>query len=386
MQAIKIRDKIYWVGGIDWNLRNFHGYLTPRGSTYNAYLIIDEKITLIDSVKHYLIDEMVERISSVVDPSKIDHVICNHVEMDHSGGIPKIMELAPNAKVIAPAAGEKGLREHYRKDWNFQIVKSGDTLSTGKFSFAFVQTPMIHWPDNMVTYCPEEKILFSNDAFGQHIASPERYDDELPIGLILEEAQKYYGNIVLSYNAQVQKALEAVSALPIEMIAPSHGIIWRSNISHIVEKYTKWSSNTTDNTALIVYDSMWESTTKMASAIRDGFEQKGVKVKMASLKYSHISSIMTDVVDARYICVGSPTMNNNMLPTVSAFLTYLKALSPRKRTGLAFGSYGWSGQSIDHVDTALKECGFTMLDSVKAKYIPEESTLREITRKVESMI
>src|SRR5665647_603336 len=303
MDAVKLREGIYWVGGIDWNLRNFHGYLTPRGSTYNAYLIIDDKITLIDTVKHHLIDEMIERISSIVDPSKIDNVICNHVEMDHSGGIPKIMELAPNATIFAPAAGEKGLRDHYKKDWKFSIVKSGDTLTTGKKSFTFVQTPMIHWPDNMVSYCAEEKVLFSNDSFGQHFASPERFDDEFPVTIALEEAQKYYGNIVLSYNTQVQKALETVSSLQIEMIAPSHGLIWRSHIPEIIKKYTKWSSNTVDNFALVIYDTMWDSTMQMAGAIRDGFEQKGVKVKMISLKHNHISAIMPDVVDAKYICL-----------------------------------------------------------------------------------
>lgn len=386
MDAIKLREGIYWVGGIDWNLRNFHGYLTPRGSTYNAYLIIDDKITLIDTVKHYLIDEMIERISSIVDPSKIDYVICNHVEMDHSGGIPKIMELAPNATIIAPAAGEKGLRDHYKKEWKFIVVKSGDTLSTGKRSFTFVQTPMIHWPDNMVSYCPEEKILFSNDSFGQHIASPERFDDEFPVSITIEEAQKYYGNIVLSYNSQVQKALETVSSLQIDMIAPSHGLIWRSHIPEIIKKYTKWSSNTVDNLALVIYDTMWDSTLKMAGAIREGFEQKGVKVKMISLKHNHISAIMPDVVDAKYICVGSPTMNSNMLPSVAGFLTYLKALSPKKRLALAFGSFGWGGQSIEHVNNELKNCGFEVFEPIKVKYIPDQSALVEITAKVSEMV
>ena len=205
MKAVAIRDNIYWVGGIDYTLRNFHGYLTPRGSTYNAYLIIDEKITLIDTVKHYLFDEMIERISSIIDPKKIDQVICNHVEMDHSGGLPRLMEMIPNAKVFASAQGQKGLSEHYRKEWNFSVVKTGDSVSLGKRSLSFIMTPMIHWPDNMISYCPEEKILFSNDSFGQHIATPERFDDELPVGIVLEEAQKYYGNIVLSYNSRYRR-------------------------------------------------------------------------------------------------------------------------------------------------------------------------------------
>ncbi|NLD99178.1 MAG: FprA family A-type flavoprotein [Fibrobacter sp.] len=386
MKAVAIRDNIYWVGGIDYTLRNFHGYLTPRGSTYNAYLIIDEKITLIDTVKHYLFDEMIERISSIIDPKKIDQVICNHVEMDHSGGLPRLMEMIPNAKVFASAQGQKGLMEHYRKEWNFSVVKTGDSVSLGKRSLSFIMTPMIHWPDNMISYCPEEKILFSNDSFGQHIATPERFDDELPVGIVLEEAQKYYGNIVLSYNSQVQKALEAASQLDISMIAPSHGIIWRSHIPEIVAKYNRWSTNQTDNLALVIYDTMWDSTAKLAEAIRKGFENKGVKVKIHELRSSHISDVMTDVVEAKYICVGSPTLNSNMLPTVAGFLTYLRSLSPKKRTGLAFGSFGWGGQSIDQVEEGLKSCGFEMLEQVRTKYIPEQQTLDAVTTKIESLL
>jgi len=387
VKAVQLRDNIYWVGGIDWDLRNFHGYLTPRGSTYNAYLIIDEKITLIDTVKHYLFDEMLARISSVIDPSKIDTIISNHVEMDHSGGLPRMMEIVPNATVITCPQGEKGLKEHFDADtWKFQVVKTGDSVSLGKRTITFVQTPMIHWPDNMVSYCAEEKILFSNDSFGQHIASTERCDDEYPLDIIIEEAQKYYGNIVLSYNAQVTKALAVAATLDINMIAPSHGIIWRSHIPQIIEKYTAWSSNSTSNMALVIYDTMWESTAKMAKAISDGFEKRGVKVKMLNLKESHMSDIMTDVVDATYICVGSPTLNSFLLPTVAAFLTYLKALSPKKRIGLAFGSYGWSGQSIDQVDSDLKACGFTMLPPIRAKFVPKKQVLDEITEAVAQQV
>jgi flavorubredoxin len=237
-----------------------------------------------------------------------------------------------------------------------------------------------------VSYCPEEKILFSNDSFGQHIATAERFDDEVPLDISIEEAQKYYGNIVLSYNTQVLKALEAVSTLDIEIIAPSHGLVWRSHIPQILEKYTQWANNRTDNKALIIYDTMWESTAKVAQAMRNGFENSGIKVKMFSLKASHMSDIMTDVVDAKYICVGSPTMNSNLLPTVSGFMTYLRALSPKKRTGIAFGSYGWGGQSIDQITEGLSECGFETLDQIKVKYIPDQATLDAITAKVEEMV
>ncbi|OGJ92296.1 MAG: MBL fold metallo-hydrolase [Candidatus Raymondbacteria bacterium RifOxyA12_full_50_37] len=382
MKPVQLAESIYWVGGIDWNLRNFHGYLTQRGSTYNAYLIIDEKITLIDTVKHYLTDELFERVSQVVDPAKIDYVVANHVEMDHSGGLPAVLEKAPNATLFTSPNGEKGLKEHFKNNWNFKAVKNGETLSLGKHSLAFTHTPMVHWPDNMVTWCPEEKILFSNDAFGQHIASAERFDDEYPLETILAEAMKYYANIVLPYGAQVQKALEALAGLPIRLIAPSHGIAWRAHVPEILKRYQAWSANITGRKAVIVYDTMWDSTAKMAAAIRSGFEEKDVPVVMASLQHNHMSDIMTEIMTAQYVCVGSPTLNNNLLPTVAAFLTYMKGLAPKNRIGLAFGSYGWGGQSIEQVNDVLKECGWTMMNPLKVKYIPSQDDLSSVRETV----
>jgi flavorubredoxin len=382
MKAVKIKDNIYWVGGVDWDLRNFHGYLTQRGSTYNAYLVIDEKVTLIDTVKYYLCDEMLERIRSVIDPSKIDIVISNHVEMDHSGSLPDIARIAPKAVIYTSPNGLKGLSEHYRTGLNMKAVASGETLNTGKYNFSFVLTPMVHWPDNMITYLPEERILFSNDAFGQHIASSERFDDEYPLDIILFEARKYYANIVLPYGEQVKKALTAAGGLDIATIAPSHGIMWRKHIPDIIKSYGEWSNNTTSDKALIIYDTMWNSTKKIAFAISRAFENRGIRAQLMSLQTNHISDIMTEIIDARYICVGSPTLNNNMLPTVAAFLTYLKGLSPKKRTGLAFGSYGWGGQSVGQVEENLASCGFTMLESIKVKYIPDDTTLAGITDKL----
>jgi len=386
MNPIKIREDIYWVGGIDWELRNFHGYLTQRGSTYNAYLILDDRITLIDTVKHYLFEEMLERISHVVAPSKIDVLISNHVEMDHSGSLPKIIEYCPKATVYTSPNGLKGLKAHYMKDWDFKVVQTGDAVSLGKRTLNFVLTPMVHWPDNMVSYCPEEKVIFSNDAFGQHLASSERFDDEYSLDIIMEEARKYYANIVLPYSSQVQKALQAVSAVDIETICPSHGIIWRSRIADIVEGYRKWSSNETDDLALIIYDTMWHSTEKMAYAIANAFEQKNYNLKMYNLSNTHISDIMTDIISAKYICVGSPTLNSNMLPTAAAFLTYMKGLAPKNRIGLAFGSFGWGGQSVDHIDKTLQECGFEMLPKRKFKYIPRDEDLTELSAAIQELI
>lgn len=386
IKAIQIKENVYWVGGIDWNIRNFHGYLTQRGSTYNAYLIIDEKITLIDTVKHYLFDEMLERISDVIDPADIDYVISNHVEQDHSGSLPEIMEIATKATLVTSPNGEKGLKAHFREDWNYRIVKSGDVLNIGKRNLTFVQTPMVHWPDNMVTYLEEDKILFSNDAFGQHIASTERFDDELPLGVILEEARKYYANIVLPYGGQVQKALGSLGGLDVEVIATSHGLIWRSNIPAILNEYQKWSTNATEKKVVIVYDTMWNATEIIAESISDAFEKKGYNVRFMDLKNNHISDIMTEVITAKYICVGSPTLNNNLMPSVASFLTYLKGLAPKDRIGLAFGSYGWSGQSIGQVEQYLKDCGFETLENIRIQYIPEEDQLEEMKEKLEGNI
>ncbi len=387
MNAIKIKEGIYWVGAIDWDLRNFHGYLTQRGSTYNAYLIIDEKITLIDTVKSYKTEEMFQRIRSIIDPSRIDYIICNHVEMDHSGAIPAVKAQAPNATVFASPNGEKGLKAHFKTDLNIKAVKSGEVINLGKRNLHVVATPMVHWPDNMVCYCPEEKILFSNDSFGQHFASAERFDDEAPLDIAIEEARKYYANIVLPYNSQVVNELEVAATLDIQIIAPSHGIIWRKHIKEIVDLYKSMAGNKTVKKAVIIYDTMWHSTETLArEVVQSAFEQKGFHVVMRNLQCNHISDIMTDLVDAEYICVGSPTLNNNMLPNVAAFLTYLKGLSPKGRKSVAFGSYGWGGQSIGLVEQDLLACGFEVKDVIKVKYIPDNNDIDQLKASLISKI
>ncbi len=375
-KKIELKPDIFWVGAIDWKLRDFHGYLTQKGTTYNAYLIIDEKVTLIDTVRSQFTSEMLERISEIIDPAKIDYVISNHSEMDHSGAIPEVMKICPKATLIVSLNGEKGLKEHYdSQDWNFKVVKSGESLSLGKRSLKFVTTPMVHWPDNMVEYIPEEKILFSNDSFGQHLATKERFDDELEDEITFRELKKYYANIVMPYGAQVAKELEAAKDLDIEMIAPSHGLVWRKNVSKVLEKYKNWSLNKTKKKAVVVFDTMWGSTEKMAKSIKEVFEDKKFEVLLFDLKEHHISNIMTDVLDAEYVCVGSPTLNNQMMPTVAAFLTYLKGLSPKKRKALAFGSYGWGGQSVNRVEEELKACGFDVVGVEKIKFVPKKEDL-----------
>jgi len=370
------------VGGIDWDIRNFHGYLTQRGTTYNSYLIIDKKITLVDTVKHYLFEEMIDRIKEIINPSKIDYIISNHVEMDHSGSIQKLLNICPNAQVITSTRGEKGLRRHYKKEWNFKVVNSGDTLNIGKRTLNFVHIPMVHWPDSMVTYSPEDKLLLPNDAFGQHIASSERFDDEIDWGILKEEAAKYYANIVMPYGDQVAKALDTLSTLDINMIAPSHGIIWRSHIPEILKEYQKWATYETEDKALIVYDSMWGSTEKIAYVLRKGIENEGIHVTMRNLKTTHISTIITDVVSSKLIILGSPTLNNTMLPTMGGFLTYLKGLRPRKRIGFVFGSYGWGGQAVGEIEKKIKDLNWEMpFESINLNYIPDEQELLEVIKK-----
>jgi flavorubredoxin len=258
------------------------------------------------------------------------------------------------------------------------VVKTGDALNIGRRSLAFVSTPMVHWPDNMLTYCPEERILFSNDAFGEHLASAERFADEAPLGIVEEEAAKYYANIVMPYGTQTQKALAGAAGLDIEIIAPSHGLIWRRDVETVVGWYKKWSADQPENKAVVVYDSMWHSTETMALRIGDALEHAGVPAKMCNLKTTHISDIMTAVLMSKFVFVGSPTLNNGIMPTVSQFLTYLAGLAPKNRVGFAFGSYGWGGQSVGIVDKILRDAGMTVLDSVRVQYIPGEEQLQSL--------
>ncbi|MBN1755872.1 FprA family A-type flavoprotein [bacterium] len=376
MKPVEIKPGIFWVGGIDWDIRNFHGYSTPRGTTYNAYLIMDEKITLVDTVKHYMVDEMISRIKEIVEPSKIEYIISNHVEMDHSGGLPRIKELAPQARIYTSIQGEKGLMAHYKSDWDLQPVKGGDTLNLGKRNLTFLPTPMVHWPDNMVSYCPEDKVLFSNDSFGQHIASPERFDDQYSWGILHEEAAKYYANIVMPYGDQVKRALEAASALDIQVIAPSHGLIWRKLLPQIMESYQKWADYQSEKRAVIIYDSMWGSTRKLALALMEGLEYAGVPAVIRNLKTTDISDIMTDVIFSRAVLVGSPTLNRTMLPTVAGFLNYFRGLRPRNRIGFAFGSFGWSGESVQEIERELVNAGLEIFQpGGKIAYIPSPDDL-----------
>lgn len=388
LNAIEISPKVWWVGGIDWNERLFHGYTTERGITYNAYLIMDEKITLIDTCKATFADELVQRISQVVDPAKIDVVITNHVEMDHSGSLPVIHKIAPNAEIYASAGvGVNELRAHFGIEAT--PVKTGDTLCIGERTLSFVTTPMVHWPDNMVTYSDVDKILFSNDAFGQHFATTKRFDDENDMCEVMKQAKKYYANIVWPYGMQAGRALAAVKGLELKMIAPSHGCIWRSHIDEIIAKYEEWTTYQTQEKAVVVFDSMWHSTESMAREICDAFIAEGVSAQLIDVKSTHISDIMLYMCDAKYVAVGSPTLNSNMLPTVASFLTYMRGLSPKneQRIGLAFGSYGWAPLGPKQVYAELENAKFQLpVPVVAQQWVPSEENLAELQGTVRKMI
>ncbi len=383
LKAIEMKKGIYWVGAVDWSMRSFHGYSTRRGSSYNAYLILDEKITLIDTVKAPFVAELLERVSSIVDPKKIDYIISNHVEPDHSGSLPIMAKCCPNAKIVTSAPnGLKGLTGRYG-ELNYQAVKTGETLSLGARTLSFVATPMLHWPDSMVTYCPEEKILFSNDAFGQHLAANRRFDDENDLHIIMEEAKKYYANILMLYGKQAQTALAALGSLPIEMILTGHGISWRTHISEILDAYKKWSAGDLEEKAVVVFDSMWGSTERLAKAITDAFTAKGVPVAYFDLRADHISDVITEVLTSKYLAVGSPTINNQMMPPVAAFLCYLKGFVPKARKAFAFGSFGWGGQSVGLVEDELKAAGCEVcLEKIRVKDVPTQDDLVALREKI----
>jgi flavorubredoxin len=378
MAKIEIKPGVNWVGGIDWDLRSFHGYSTRRGTTYNSYLIMDEKTVLVDTVKHYLFDEMLTRIKELTDPSKIDYIVSNHVEMDHSGSLTRMQALAPRAKILTSTMGEKGLLRHF-KGLNLQTVKSGESLNIGKRTLTFHHIPMVHWPDSMVTHIPEQSLLLPNDAFGQHIASDDRFDDQIEWGILKEEAAKYYANIVMPYGDQVKTAMGALSGLRIDMIAPSHGMIWRSRIPDILREYSKWCAYETEKKALVVYDTMWHSTERIAHMLKEGLEQASIPVTMRNLSVTDNSDIVTDLLTSRLVLLGSPTLNNGMLPSMGAFLTYIRGLRPRRRIGFAFGSFGWGGQAVGEMEGVLKGMGWELPEKgINLKFIPEQDELAQV--------
>jgi flavorubredoxin len=380
MKPVKVIEGVYCLPAIDWNIRDFHGYATEQGTTYNAYLIIDDKTVLIDTVKKEFADELLDGISQIIDPKRIDYVISNHTEMDHSGGLPRVMhKIGEQKPIYCSLMGQKNLSRHFSPNFNYQPVANGEELKLGKRTLTFLETRMLHWPDSMVTYLKEDKILFSSDAFGQHYASLTRFDDEVDEAIMLS-ARKYFANILLLYSDLILKLVEKISnlGLLIDVICPDHGIIWRKNPNKIINAYVEWSEQKPKRKALVIYDTMWQSTRKMAEAIAEGIHQQQVETKLMHLRSCHRSDIITEVLDAGAIVVGSPTLNNGLFPTVSDFLTYLKGLKPKTKIAAAFGSYGWSGEAIKLITQELKVMKFQVIEpGVMIQYVPGPDALAE---------
>lgn len=381
MKTIQLAENVYWVGAVDWTTRDFHGYSTERGTTYNAFLIIDEKVTLIDTVKKPYRSELMHRIHNIIDPKKIDYLVVNHVEMDHSGSIPEVIEAINPEKVICSKMGQKALVQHFhRPDWPFHVVAPGEELSLGKRTLSFLETRMLHWPDSMFTYLKEDQILFTSDAFGEHLATSERFDDEVNQDVLMHEATKYYANILTLYSPLVKKLLAKVQEmqLPIKMLAPDHGVIWRGNPGKIIEAYGRWCNHQGNGRALVIYDTMWESTKKMAKAVAEGLHEQGVEYKLLDLQVNHRSDVMTDVLEASAIVLGSPTLNNGMLPRMADFLMYMRGLRPTNKVGASFGSYGWSGEAVKMMNEILKDMNIVLChEGLKVQYVPEHAQLSE---------
>ena len=379
-KAIKVSDHVYWVGAIDWRMRDFHGYATPRGSTYNAYLILADKITLIDTVRATFKDELFARIASVVDPNDITYIISNHSEMDHSGCLPEAIKMINPEKVFASNIGVKTLNEQLSFDREITPLKDGESLSLGNLNLSFMETKMLHWPDSMMTYVAEDNLLFSQDGFGMHLASSERFADTISNEILEYEAAKYYANILMPYSRLVSRLLTKVSdmGLKIDIIAPDHGPVWRKDVSKILQSYSKWAIQEPTCKAVVVYDTMWKSTATMARAIGEGLGAGGTSVRLMPLMGSHRSEVVTEILNAGALIVGSSTMNNNMLPGMADVLLYLKGLKPINLIGAAFGSYGWTGEAAGQIEEILRAMKVEIVaDAIKAKYVPDGAVLEQ---------
>jgi flavorubredoxin len=381
MNICEIKKDIYWVGAIDWNMRDFHGYSTYKGSTYNSFLVIDDKIALFDTVRKEFKNDLLHQIYNLIEPSKIDYIILNHIEMDHTGSLPEIMEIVKPKKLFCSSMGKKALLEHFhREDWPYQVVDQEQPLSLGRRSVKFIETRMLHWPDSMFSYIPEEKLLISNDVFGQHWATSERFDDEVDLSELMSHSAKYYANIVLLFSPLVRKLLKRLKELGIDinMIAPDHGLIWRSHVKDILKAYKDWANYKSKKKALIIYDTMWRSTEMMAKAVTKGILKEGISSRLMNLKVTHRSDIIAEVLDSRALIFGSPTLNNGVLPRMADLLSYMKGLKPRNKISGAFGSYGWSGEAVKIMNDSMEEMKFDITEpGIRVKYVPTHDHLKE---------
>ncbi len=377
--SFKISEKITWVGKIDWELKRFHGneYSVNRGSTYNSYLIRDKKTVLIDTVWKPFDEEFVDNLKKEIDLNEIDYIVINHSEIDHSGALPRLMEEIPDKPIYCTKNGAKFLKGHYHQDWNFVEVKSGDTLDIGENKLVFVEARMLHWPDSMFTYMAGENILFSNDAFGQHYASEQMYNDRVDNAELYQEAIKYYANILTPFSSLVTKKIKEVldMNLAISMICPSHGVIWRDNPVQIIEKYMEWANDYQENQITIVYDTMWQSTKRMAEAIAAGISDvdKETVVKLFNSSKTDKNDIITEIFKSKAILVGSSVVNRGILFSVAGMLEMIKGMGFKNKKAAAFGSYGWSGENIKIITEELKKAGLEIVDDgLRELWNPDE--------------
>jgi len=376
--AVKVTDRVWWVGAIDWNLREFHGYQTGRGSTYNAFLVLDDKVTLIDTVKAPFFEEMRDRIASVIDPAKIDYIVSNHAEMDHSGALPRaIAEFQPE-KVFCSVMGEKALRAHFGAALPVTAVKTGETLALGTNTLKFIETRMLHWPDSMASYLSGERVLFSQDAFGMHMAGSGRFAADYDKGVLYEEARSYFANILLVQAPKVAALLDDLAPLlpEVEIIAPDHGPIWCGERAEVLEWYRGFSAGKPEKRAVVLYDTMWHSTEKMANAVADGIIAAGVPAEVICLHAASRSAAMTRIMNAGILAVGTPTLNNNLYPSLADCLTYARGLRPTIALGATFGSFGWSGEGAKQAAEYLAQMKIEQPEPpLSVKYVPDADVL-----------
>ncbi len=387
---MKVCEDVYWVGAIDWSERDFHNFETHRGLTYNSYLILDDKITLVDGVKHKFFADQLRRIEEVASIKDVEYLIVNHIEPDHSSGVPEIVKRA-NPTIVCSKRAKEGLENYYDCDgWDFRVVKTGDELKTGKYTIKFIETPMLHWPDSMMSYLVERRVLFSMDGFGQHIASSERFDDELGVEEATYWAKVYYANILMPFGKNFLRTLKKLEELGVEpeIIAPSHGVIWR-NPDAIIREYIRWANFESEKKAVIVYDTMWHSTERLAMAIAEGIASKGVKVRVFHVRKDAWADIMTEILDAKAVCIGSPTMHGGVFPPMAGFLAYMKGLRPKNKIATAFSSYGWGVGAYEELMEFLKNMDFEVTEGIKVKFRPTQEELevaRELGERIGEMI
>jgi len=380
---VKLKEGIHWVGAVDWSVRDFHGYSTPKGTTYNAFLILDDKIALFDTVKNGFKGDLLHNIYKVVEPTKIDYIVVNHVEPDHSGSLTDLVDLIKPEKIFCSTRGKKALVDHFHKEnWPYEVVETGQEITLGKRTIQFIETRMLHWPDSMFSYVKEDNLLISSDAFGQHWATAERFNDQVDGSELLQHAAKYYANILLPYSSLIQRLLADVQKLDLklDMICPDHGLLWRDNPLQIGQAYDEWSKQAPKPKALVVYDTMWHSTEWMAKAVVDGLADEGISVQLMDLAVTHRSDVVAQALDAKALIFGSSTLNNGMMPRMADMLCYLKGLKPQNKIGAAFGSYGWSGEAVKLITQELENMKIKVVHpGVRLTYVPDHGGLRECT-------